>query len=376
MRKSGVSESLAKEASEMEERLKLLRSKMSEFKEQDDKLPRRGGARWRSARGEGALSPRYSRTDGAPDDKGGVTSYAKEVVAKSSAGARGTLVPIGADSRKGETRSSASKRGPSSAEKQKQLLKEGAQGGEARLWGVGDVLAWLDRLSLSVYRQTFSENAIDGPILLELSLDDLDYMQITVLGSACALPSMSEGSPGHRKIILKGIEELKRNKGLATRSASANSQTSKESLPKIAAKVAEGERARVAKQSSMPPDRDSKVHWSALDELSVGSRSALEPPGSASLGDGSFDEEAERAAFQAAVMEWRRAGQSSEQVARSPRPLTEKREGADVVDKVVYASRRLSPVAASAEEGDDAWRNPFEYRQEGVLDEAKEHEVG
>ena len=51
--KTGVSEGLAKEAAEMEERLKLLRSKMSEFKEQDDSLPRKGGARWRSARGEG-----------------------------------------------------------------------------------------------------------------------------------------------------------------------------------------------------------------------------------------------------------------------------------------------------------------------------------
>ena len=43
----------------------------------------------------------------------------------------------------------------------------------------------------------FAENEIYGEILLELGLDDLDYMGIKVLG--------------HRKKLLKGIEELKRN---------------------------------------------------------------------------------------------------------------------------------------------------------------------
>jgi hypothetical protein len=51
MKKTPVSNNLEKEASEMEGRLKLLRSKMTEFKEEDDALPRKGGARWKSARG-------------------------------------------------------------------------------------------------------------------------------------------------------------------------------------------------------------------------------------------------------------------------------------------------------------------------------------
>ena len=46
------------------------------------------------------------------------------------------------------------------------------------------MLDWLEHISLPVYKQVFEENAVDGAILLELSLDDLDYMQITALGTS------------------------------------------------------------------------------------------------------------------------------------------------------------------------------------------------
>lgn len=49
---------------------------------------------------------------------------------------------------------------------------------------------------LSSYLQ-FADNEIAGTILLDIGLDDLDYMGIKVLA--------------HRKKLLKGIEELKRN---------------------------------------------------------------------------------------------------------------------------------------------------------------------
>ena len=45
------SSSLEKEAFEMESKLRLLRSRLSELKEEDDAVPRKGGARWKSARG-------------------------------------------------------------------------------------------------------------------------------------------------------------------------------------------------------------------------------------------------------------------------------------------------------------------------------------
>jgi hypothetical protein len=61
-------------------------------------------------------------------------------------------------------------------------------------WSVKDVSEWLQAKELSQYRKNFEDNEISGKILLEISLQDLDYMGITVLA--------------HRKIILKGVEEL------------------------------------------------------------------------------------------------------------------------------------------------------------------------
>lgn len=64
-------------------------------------------------------------------------------------------------------------------------------------WSVDDTLQWLDgSLGLSKYRGVFQQNEISGPILLEVGLDDLDYMKVHILA--------------HRKLILSGIEELRR----------------------------------------------------------------------------------------------------------------------------------------------------------------------
>jgi hypothetical protein len=51
---------------------------------------------------------------------------------------------------------------------------------------------------LQQHSQNFASNAISGPILLEVSLEDLDYMEVRALA--------------HRKIILKGSEDLRINK--------------------------------------------------------------------------------------------------------------------------------------------------------------------
>ena len=73
-------------------------------------------------------------------------------------------------------------------------------------WTVSDVGDWLSFVMMDQYAEKFAENEINGMILLDITLDDLDYMGITVLG--------------HRKVILKGAEDLRKNKRVSALSAS------------------------------------------------------------------------------------------------------------------------------------------------------------
>ena len=61
--------------------------------------------------------------------------------------------------------------------------------------------AWLESKNLSQYAPNFLQNEINGSVLMDISLEDLDYMGITILG--------------HRKTILKGIEEISSGKKVA-----------------------------------------------------------------------------------------------------------------------------------------------------------------
>ena len=65
-------------------------------------------------------------------------------------------------------------------------------------WSIADVGEWLQSIRLDAYVASFAVNEISGQVLLDISLDDLDYMDVTILG--------------HRKLILKGIEDLRKNK--------------------------------------------------------------------------------------------------------------------------------------------------------------------
>ena len=58
-------------------------------------------------------------------------------------------------------------------------------------WTVDDVGDWLKWIQLDKYVTIFAQNEINGELLLDINLDDLDYMNVTILG--------------HRKLILKGI---------------------------------------------------------------------------------------------------------------------------------------------------------------------------
>src|SRR5579871_4156987 len=57
-----------------------------------------------------------------------------------------------------------------------------------------DISVWLEGLGLGQYAQLFAENAIDPDIVLELTEPDLAGLGIVL---------------GHRKKILKAIEQLK-----------------------------------------------------------------------------------------------------------------------------------------------------------------------
>lgn len=65
----------------------------------------------------------------------------------------------------------------------------------AHKWTAKHVSLWLETIHLPQYKATFRRNHIDGPVLLELSVDDLDYMEVKALA--------------HRKVLLKGVQKLR-----------------------------------------------------------------------------------------------------------------------------------------------------------------------
>ena len=306
-----------------------------------------------------------------------MTGYAKDVAAKISSSTRVMPNPNGVDSRRSEGKHGTPTRQTSSAEKQRHKSSD-FKANEPKLWSVKDVLDWLEHISLPAYKQVFEENAVDGAILLDLSLDDLDYMQITALGTVVVttLHTALTFTAGHRKTILKGIEELRRNKRITLRASSVSSQSSKETLPRIAARVAREEpsKGRSSKaEDDLPPAGGAKVHWSELELLSNDSSRVSDKPAAIRLSDGALDEDAERAAFQAAVMEWRRAGKAPTQSVLDDSPKLDK--DAEVEERVLYAGRRSLKAEEDDDEARSSWRDPFSSHEEAGVDEAKEHEV-
>jgi len=150
-------------------------------------------------------------------------------------------------------------------------------------WSVADAGDWLVSLDLAQYGETFARNEISGRELLDLGLDDLDYMGVSVLA--------------HRKRLLKGVAEL----------------------------CAAHRRGAVAPQDPTfgrappAPPSSSKVHWSAVPTLREQNPDAPNPAphapqrladagGLFSFGNAEaevLDEAAERKAFQEAVAAWR-----------------------------------------------------------------------
>jgi hypothetical protein len=180
--KVSTTELLEKESREMEMRLKALQEKMQTQQSTDQNMTQTGGggSRWKSAR----------------TDKGGLSSYAKDVQEKIK---QKTMRSV--NSQRGSSKDSSENLNMRSVTEISSIsnLVNPIQITNFHLkdisaWTITDVSEWLACLNLTNYAEIFQQNEITGPVLLEISLEDLDYMGITILG--------------HRKLLLKGIPHI------------------------------------------------------------------------------------------------------------------------------------------------------------------------
>ncbi|CAM9376535.1 unnamed protein product [Laminaria digitata] len=233
------SDSMARETAEMEERLSRLKTDLAaEAEQRQASGPKVGGARWRSAR----------------TDRGSVRAYAKDVKVR----------------HKEQLQQHGSAGPRASASDQHAFTHPGFKGKEVSRWCVGDTLEWLESLGLGKHKAVFQQNEISGPILLEVGLDDLDYMKVFVLA--------------HRKQILKGIEELRRGSGRPSadmppppvpappvpREYPDNTDTTDSGVgareESVAAMSTVGEDHRRSGPRP-PPERIKKKHWSHIEPM-------------------------------------------------------------------------------------------------------------
>eukprot|EP00596_Hydrurales_sp_CCMP1899_P009159 CAMPEP_0119049766 /NCGR_PEP_ID=MMETSP1177-20130426/66250_1 /TAXON_ID=2985 /ORGANISM="Ochromonas sp, Strain CCMP1899" /LENGTH=168 /DNA_ID=CAMNT_0007027377 /DNA_START=45 /DNA_END=548 /DNA_ORIENTATION=+ len=148
--KTSETERMEREAREMEARLKMLKERMEQQQLDDDAAPRSGGSRWKSAR----------------PDKGTVLHYAKDVQEKHKKRSENPSMRMSAHAPKANTQTN-----PQST----QQTEKDFRNKDVDSWGVLDVKEWLRSAKLGQYAPSFVSNDISGPILLDLTLDDLDY---------------------------------------------------------------------------------------------------------------------------------------------------------------------------------------------------------
>jgi hypothetical protein len=171
-----------------------------------------------------------------------------------------------------------------------ELKQHGA--GDVESWGVGEVSAWLEALGLPQYADVFEINEITGAVLVDLSLEDLDYMEIKTLG--------------HRKTLLKAVAKLKApGEKVLQRRPSRTQQQGQEGMPQTSKSLEELPTGGMGEVRA-PSQQEGQVrkHWShvepiANNEVTGNGQVPINP------GDGTLDEAAEQRAFMEAVMEWR-----------------------------------------------------------------------
>eukprot|EP00953_Heterococcus_sp_UTEX-ZZ885_P024713 13500-Heterococcus_DN1.PRE.1 len=323
-------------------------------------------------------------------DRGSVRNYAKEVKTREQAKlaqqshkllqprrqsllelalARATVRTSVSAQSSGRPQASSSSEQASAAVADVQLVRPPSSGYMSKdvgAWDVQDTLEWLDMLGLNQHRESFSQNEISGPILLEVGQDDLDYMHITALA--------------HRKQLLRGIDDLKRNgrptsvvTALGTskpapaaaaaaaavpvaqqqqqqQQSAGKSKPAAETLP---AKVQHERCGTELKQQQAQAKGSPKVkrHWSEVKPLSeqavTASSSSSGAAQSANLADGSYDEAAASSAFTDAVMAWRRGSSSTSAAAATSAATTAKAAvGVEAPDSGMWCNPFATPRSA------------------------------
>ena len=271
------SQVLEQEAREMENRLRMLQTRMTAQAEEDAAVPRVGGSRWRGARTDKGSVTRYNQTMQERHTKrSNAQSYQEAMALSTRGGSNGVMSEA-----KRETRT----KGHAATK----IAAQPSKSDDVEAWSVQEVGAWLEELGLPQYVEVFTVNEITGAVLIDLSLDDLDYMEIKTLG--------------HRKNLLKAVAKLQGSSG--NRPASVRRPARSEVQPQRSQSL---ENLPVGASSSSPSSSSSsgkQKHWSQLEPIANnvvthGGEVPVNP------GDGMIDEAAEQRAFQEAVMEWRR----------------------------------------------------------------------
>lgn len=121
---------------------------------------------------------------------------------------------------------------------------------------------------------------MSGEVLLELGKEDLDYMEIKPLG--------------HRKMLLKGVANLREQAGLAPIGGGAPAPAP------APASYATGTSTQASGEASGPAT--TRVHWSQVQGPKPGGAASQS---GASNADGMLDEAKEHEEFKAALQEWR-----------------------------------------------------------------------
>lgn len=349
------SELLDKEARDMEIRLKNLQERMKMQQLEDESIDRPGGSRWGSAR----------------VDKGSLNSYAKDVkekaVKKSMKSGKSINLLTGEVTKKktnagltinndpskyADTTSSSSvvqvpmEQQLRSPPRVQQVVSSSDGEAPAFLsmvpseWSVEDVSAWLATMNLAQYVGSFAKNEMNGVVLLDLSLEDLDYLGVTVLA--------------HRKTIIKSVEDLRLNFGNPNMSPSEFIKTYSAIFKKFGVSIRSLQDLPKAPMSEEKPKLT--THWSQLEPLSANGVQNEPMPPNAADGDGGvaayadevLDEEAEKAAFQEAVMAWRNAGKTTTTAS------TVTKETNNAANNSSLAGPQSSPGGGGGE-----WVNPF-----------------
>lgn len=237
-------------------------------------------------------------------------------------------------------------------------------------WSVEDVGEWLCMMNLAQYVESFASNEMTGAVLLDISLEDLDYLGVTKLA--------------HRKTLVKAVEELRLNfsspdmgpEELAATYAGIYKKHGGMSSPQQALMS-----RSMGGLPKAPPQQRQKLqadapdnyqhHWSHLEPLSSNpaKNEPMAPNGADDEGVAGYagdvlDEEAEKAAFTEAVMAWRNAGKvtvSSTQGSQAQAPA--QAATATAVGTAGAGASSLAMTDSPTKTGGEEWVNPWDAPQ-------------